>query len=55
MKNFLSKSLKCLVNYYHNIYIPRCLSMDTRSLHEVDKDIDQDDNFNKKIHGHVWL
>ncbi|WVZ06167.1 hypothetical protein V8G54_019514 [Vigna mungo] len=47
MKHFPSKSLKCMVNYYHNVYIPRCLSMEARSLHEVDRDSDQDDNFNK--------
>jgi len=47
MKHFPSKSLKCLVNYYHNVYIPRCLSMETRSLHEADRDTDQDDNFKK--------
>jgi len=50
MKHFPSKSLKCMVNYYYNVHIPRRLSMETRrSLHEVDSDDDdQDENFNKK-------
>jgi len=29
MKHFPSKSLKCLINYYHNVYIPRRLSKET--------------------------
>ncbi|KOM37635.1 hypothetical protein LR48_Vigan03g101700 [Vigna angularis] len=50
LKHFPSKSLKCMVNFYHNVYIPRCLSMKTRSLLEVDRDNDHDDNFSKNIH-----
>lgn len=31
MKHFPSKSMKCMINYYYNVYIPRRMSMETRS------------------------
>ncbi|XP_073222251.1 uncharacterized protein [Cicer arietinum] len=30
-KYFPSKSMKCMINYYYNVYIPRCMSKATRS------------------------
>ncbi|KAK7294644.1 hypothetical protein RJT34_17534 [Clitoria ternatea] len=48
-KYFPSKSMKCMVNYYHNVYIPRHLSMETRSsFGGVDSDDDQDENYINK-------
>lgn len=50
-ENFPSKSMKCMINYYHNVYIPRRLSMETRSSFDVvDSDNDQDENLNNKNH-----
>ncbi|KAK7339826.1 hypothetical protein VNO77_20512 [Canavalia gladiata] len=49
IEHFPSKSMKCLVNYYHNVYIPRCLSLETRSfLDAVDSDDDQDEKYCNK-------
>jgi len=31
MKYFPSKSMKSMINYYYNVYIPRCMSIDGRS------------------------
>ncbi|KAK7294643.1 hypothetical protein RJT34_17533 [Clitoria ternatea] len=48
-KHFPSKSMRCMVNYYHNVYIPRRLSMETRSsCGGVDSDDDQDENYINK-------
>lgn len=32
MKYFPSKSMKSIINYYYNVYIPRCMSIDRRSF-----------------------
>ncbi|TKY65889.1 AT-rich interactive domain-containing protein 2 [Spatholobus suberectus] len=49
MDHFPSKFMKCMVNYYHNVYIPRRLSMETRSSYDVvDSDNDQDEIRNNK-------
>ncbi|KAK7395146.1 hypothetical protein VNO78_15690 [Psophocarpus tetragonolobus] len=48
-KHFPSKSMKCMVNYYHNVYTPRNLRMETRSCNDVvDSYNDQDENLNKQ-------
>jgi hypothetical protein len=31
MEYFPSKSMKCLISYYYNVYIPRWMSIETRS------------------------
>lgn len=31
MRYFPSKSMKSIINYYYNVYIPRCMSIDRRS------------------------
>nr|KYP46258.1 hypothetical protein KK1_032135 [Cajanus cajan] len=49
MKHFPSKSLKCMINYYYNVYLPRRLSVDTRSSCDaVNSDLDQDENHNNE-------
>lgn len=60
LEHFPYKSMKCMINYYHNVYIPRRLSMETRSCYDVvDSDNEQDENLNNKNDysspGRSWL
>ncbi|MED6162707.1 hypothetical protein PIB30_073132 [Stylosanthes scabra] len=40
-EHFPKKSMKSMINYYYNVYIPRRMSMKTRSSNAVDSDNDQ--------------
>ena len=46
MEHFPAKSMKSMVKYYYNVYIPRRMSMETRcSFGAVDSDNDQNEDY----------
>ncbi|KAL5058205.1 hypothetical protein RYX36_029809 [Vicia faba] len=42
---FPSKSIECMMNYYYNVYIPRCMSIEEKGLPLTQLMMDQNDNY----------
>ncbi|KAJ1437357.1 hypothetical protein SESBI_03684 [Sesbania bispinosa] len=50
LEHFPSKSTKCLVSYYYNVYIPRCVRMKAfSSFGSVNDDKDHNENYKAEI------